>query len=332
MLSQDLQLQISLQLNEKTNIKNWLITGPEIEARECIIYKASNDDFPHPIAIKVYRKHTKKTSLLQHDVLVRFSNTLNSANNGYFVPEVFGSLPEHGIFMMEWINAPPLERRLWRYWYSKKRVQNDIHRSFLWLKEFHTFANPNKKTVNIKRYKEILERCFKDHDDQELFSDNRIFKKGRVCFNNLITKYHNLNILHADLHGDLTPSNILINDERVTSIDMFGNNNLPVANDIALLFSYIAIEYPNMLTHSDFKLPPEEWPLLKLILDAYEYPKDSQQLHFFLFVFLYQLLRRWSIINFRNKSKRTTLLDRWRLRNTEMIVKNLCDTLEGFSK
>lgn len=329
MIPHDIQLQIIQKLHEETNVNDWTISGPEVEARECIIYKASNNQYPNDIAIKIYRKQIKKISTLQYDVLERFAKTLNKQNNEFSVPNVFGVLPKQGIFMMEWIEAPALERRLWRYFYSKKHVQSDIRRCFSWLKEFHTLANLEKKIVDIDSYKNIFKQCFKNHEGEELLSNNIVFSNGKVCFDNLVDKYSDLETFHADLHGDFTPSNILIDDHKVTAIDMFGNQHLPVDNDIALLFSYIAIEYPNMLTRYDFKLPPSEWPLLKLILDAYEYPNNTKQLNFFLFVFLFQLLRRWTIINHRNKNKRTTLLDKWRLKNTEMIVKNLCVTLNN---
>jgi len=229
--------------------------------------------------------------------------------------------------MMEWIDAPSLSKRLWRHFYSKLHMQNDLIRSYSWLKEFHKLSTPKKQKTNIKRYKKILKK-HQDTYDEELLLNNPIYKNGKVSFDRLILEFRGFNTLHAEMHGDFTPSNILINDNRVTSIDMFSNRVLPVTNDIALLLSYISIEYPNILKHSDFKLPPAKWPILKLIFDAYEYPKESKQIRFFLLVFLYELLRRWLIINHRNKERNTPLLDRWRLRNTEIIVKNLCKTLE----
>jgi len=328
MISTELQHLITEKLSQTTNINDWVINGPEIEARECIIYKASSLNYPHAIAIKTYRQKQQKYSLIQHDVLERFSNSLNLENNGYYVPKVFGSFPDKGIFLMEWIESPKLEKRLWRYFYSKKHVQSDMRRSFKWLKEFHLHANLENQLIKHEKYKDTLNKFFKEHEGKQLLSNNEVFAEGRKCFEKTSKNTINLIVLHANLHGDFTPSNILIDDEKVTSIDMFGNQHLPVANDIALLLTYIAIEYPNMLTRYDFKLPPTKWPLLELIIESYGYPKDSKQLNFFLFVFLYQLLRRWMVINHRNKNKRVKLLEKWRLRNIEMIVKNLTKTLK----
>jgi len=330
MISKDIQHQISLELKKQTNISNWFITGPKIKARECVIYKATNNPVTHTIAIKIYNnKINNKLWLTQYDALVRASKTLNTSLHEYFVPNVFGSLSEEGIFMMEWINAPSLSKRLWGHFYSISHMHNDLRRSYSWLKEFHKLSTPKEQKINIVRYKKILQKHQDIYDEKSLLN-NPIFKNGKKSFDRLILEFRGVNTPHAEMHGDFTPSNILINDNRVTSIDMFHNRVLPIANDIALLLSYISVEYPNILTRSDFKHPPLEWPILKLIFDAYGYPKDPKQIRFFLLVFLYELLRRWLIINHRNNERYTPLLDRWRLRNTEMIVKNLSKAIEDY--
>jgi len=326
MINSDLRIKITKTLEKKTGVNNWSLSGPEIEARECVIYRATSSKFTFDIAIKVYRKIIKNNSILQHDILKKLNDTLNINNNENFVPKVFGSFPEHGTFLMEWVNSPPLERRLWRYFYSKKRVQNDINRTYKWLKSFHDITSVENKKVDIDFYTATLNECIRNHKMSVKLLENKVFQFGKLCFENYKNNYFNFKTAHALLHGDFTPSNILIDDTKVTGIDIFGNQNLPVANDISLQLSYIAIEYPNMLTRYDFTYPPEEWPLLKVVLEAYEYPKNQEQLKFLLFVFLYQLLRRWVIIFNRNHMN-NSILDRWRLRNTEMIVNHLSSIL-----
>jgi len=330
MIAFDLQNKIIEKIINQTETEklDWRISGPEIEARECLIYKASNTHYPHSIAIKVYRKNLRHDSIAQYDVLEQFNQSLNQINNQFYVPKVFGSFPEEGVFLMEWINSPTLERRLWRYFYSKKQVQNDMSLVFNWLSEFHHSSNISSKTVAIEYYEKRLEETIKTHNGLELFKDNKVFLGGKISFSKHIKNYNNFSTLHANHHGDFTPSNILIDDEKVTAIDISGKQLTPIENDIALQFAYIAIEYPNMLTRFDFKLEPPEWPLLKLIFNAYGYSKEIKQLRFFLLIFMYQLLRRWIIIKNRTHESGMSLLDRWRLKNSEMIVKHLTDAIE----
>ncbi len=330
MIPDDLCAQITQTLFEKTGVNDWKIAGDKIESRECVIYKVSSPQYPHDIAIKAYHDTQKNDAKTQYNVLERFSNSLNKKNNEYFVPTVFGNFPNEGLVLMEWVESPSLEKRLWRYCYSKKHVQSDIRRIYMWLKEFHSHSRLEKKPVNIDSYKQTLKKYIESDREDSLLKQNQTFQLGKQCFDEVSEIHSGFKTLHANLHGDFTPSNILVDDHKITGIDIFGSQHFPVDNDIALQLSYIAIEYPNMLTRFDFKLPPSEWPLLKLILDSYVYPKEPKQLHFFLFVFLYQLLRRWIIISKRNLKRPTPLLDHWRLRNTQMIVKHLCLTLKEF--
>lgn len=330
MLSVDLQQQIIQQLGQQTGAKGWVITGPVIEARECILYKASSVIYSHAIAIKVYRdqKKRKKNAMPQYAALERFAPLLNGDNSEYRVPVAYGSFPEQRTFLMEWVEAPSLEHRLWRYCYHQGKQQQCMRRTFSWLRAFHEQADHDVKPANINRYKNRLQQFVEQYEGKSLLARSAAFHAGLECITNLAGQFEGMNVDHARLHGDFTPSNMLIGDDVVTAIDIAGAQLLPVAEDICLQLSYIAIGYPNMLTRGDMKKPPSQWPLLALILDAYDYPQDDKQRCFLLYVFLYQLLRRWAVIAARNKERRTPLVDRWRLRNSEMIVAGVCRTLE----
>ncbi|CAA6806639.1 MAG: Unknown protein [uncultured Thiotrichaceae bacterium] len=330
MLSADLQQQIIQQLGEQTDAKDWVINGPVIEARECILYKASSATYPPAIAIKVYRdrKKRKNNTMPQYAALERFAPLLNGDDSEYRVPVAYGSFPEQRTFLMEWVDAPSLEHRLWRYCYHQGRQQHGMRRTFGWLRAFHEQADHEVKPANINRYKNRLQQCIERHEGEFLLVKNAVFHTGLACITNLAGQFEALNVAHARLHGDFTPSNMLIGNDAVTAIDIAGAQLLPVAEDICLQLSYIAIGYPNMLTRGDMKKPPSQWPLLAVILEAYGYPQDEQQRCFLLYVFLYQLLRRWAVIESRNKERRTPLVDRWRLRNSAMIVAGVCRTLD----
>lgn len=328
MIPDELRPLITQQLFKHTGFNNWVISGPEIEARECIIYKAYNPAYPHDIAIKTYRQARNTDYISQYDTLERFAISFNSNDNEFHAPKLFGDIPEYHTFLMEWIESPTLQWRLWRHCYNKKKIQKDIRRTFQWLREFHSFTNPEQNLIKIDHYKNTLHQYLKNHDGKSSLIKNKVFQEGMECFKQLSEYYENFSTDHAKLHGDFTPSNILIDDEKITGIDFLGQHQSPVVNDICLQLTYIAIEYPNMLNRFDFKHPPSHWPLLNIVLEAYDFTEDRKQRNFLLFVFLYQLLRRWSVIKFRNKNKRTSMLDLWRLRNTEMIVDRLCRTLK----
>lgn len=126
----------------------------------------------------------------------------------------------------------------------------------------------------------------------------------------ILEQYQHFETLHAKNHGDFKPSSILTDDQKVTAIDLHATSLEPVANDMALMTSYIVIEYPNMLSRFHLKKPTTGWEIPMLAMEAYEYPKDEKQRNFFLLMFLYQLLRRWIVIEDRYKNQKKRLLDR----------------------
>lgn len=337
MLANDLQQQVIQQLSVRTAVADWVISGPVIAARECVLYKAASVNHPHNIAIKVYRDQQprKRNTLPQYEALERFAPLLNTTQNGtqseYRVPVGYGSFPQQRTFLMEWVEALSLQHRLWRNCYHKTRQQSDMRRTFAWLRQFHQHADRALKPVNINRYPNRLQQLIQgyDHDSllTELLTDNAIFQSGLACITALSAQFSGLSVAHAKLHGDFTPSNVLIDAQAVTAIDITGKQLLPVTEDISLQLAYIAIGYPNMLTRMDMRQPPADWPLLEMVLEAYGYPQDEQQRRFLLYVFLFQLLRRWLVIAQRNKQRRTPLLDRWRLRNSQMIVAGVTQAL-----
>lgn len=330
MISADLQQQILQQLSQRTGCDDWSLSGPVIEARECRVQKVSSHGYPHAVALKIYRDQQprKNKKMPQYAALERFAPLLNTGDSEFRIPQAYGSYPEQRIFLMEWVDAPSLEERLWRYCYSQRTQQADMRRTFGWLRQFHQSADLTHKPVNIERYPHRLQQFIVEHEGAALMVSNAVFRTGIGCVRQLTAHFSDLHSEHARAHGDFTPSNILLGDDATTAIDITGVQLLPVVEDLTLQLSYIAIGYPNMLTRMDFKHLPEKWPLLEVVLDAYGFPDDEEQRRFLLYVFLYQLLRRWLVIAHRNKYRRTPLLDRWRLRNSQMIVAGVTRALE----
>lgn len=331
MISADLQQQILRQLSQQTGCDDWALSGTAIEARECVVQKVVSPAYPQAVAIKIYRdrKLRKNKIMPQYAALERFAPLLNTADSEFRIPQAYGSLPEQRVFLMEWIDAPALEERLWRYCYSQRTQQTDMRRTFSWLRVYHQHADLAILPVNSKRYPNRLQQLLPLHEGEELLADNEVFRNGIKLIRELAARFAGLETQQARLHGDFTPSNILLGADVVTAIDITGVQLLPVAEDLTLQLSYIAIGYPNMLTRLDFKHPPEAWPLLKVILEDYGYPQDEEQRYFLLYILLFQLLRRWLVIAHRNQQRRTPLLDRWRLRNSQMIVAGVSRALEN---
>ena len=327
MLTEDIQKKAIQHLVNTTGCDGWALSGITVTARHCKVYQLSCPKYPKNIALKNYNdKQTSRQLKGQYGALERFSDSINQTDTKFRTPEPYGCFAENGFFLMEWVSAPSLDTTLWRSVFNHKGKQTAIEATYGWLKQYHQAAAPVLQEINLNLYHELLARHIELHNGQELQSTNPTFAKGIDTFKKVSTAFTGLQFEHADAHGDFTPTNILIGKNDVTGIDIGGGQKMPIENDMALMLNYITIDFFNILTRRHMKKPVSTWAILNITLDAYNYPKDQKQRYFFLFVFLYQTLRRWLVINERNR-KKVRLLDKWRLRNSESIVEGLSKVL-----
>lgn len=323
MLTDKIQKQAITHLESTTECNDWVFSGRSVAARQCKVYQLTSKKFSKDIALKVY--HNEQTSRQlkgQYSSLERLSTSMNTTNNKYRTPDTYGSFAEQKFFLMEWISAPSLDNTLWKYFYHRNRQQTAIKETYRWLKQYHQISSPIKEDLDQNFYLEQLKRHIDLYSGEKLSSSNQAFIKGLERITKMSSNFTDLKIDHSNAHGDFTPTNILIGSKNITGIDIGGNRKTPVENDMALMLNYITIDFFNMLTPRQMKKSVNSWSILNIALDAYGYSKDKNQRHFFLHVFLYQTLRRWLIINDRNIKKVRTI-DKWRLRNSENIVKGL---------
>ena len=323
MLTNKLQEHAITHLKTLTGCDDWSYDGDFITARQCNVYKLTSKELSKNIALKVYHNNTTSKQLKgQYKALEYFANNLNTKDKQYRTPETYGCFEQHNFFLMEWISAPSLDYTLWRYFYHRNRQQSAIKDSYRWLKHYHKASVPTSTEVNLSYYQQRLIRSIELYNGQEFASSNQAFKEGLETIKKMSERFKSLKTDHAYTHGDFTPTNILIGENQTTGIDIGGHNRKPVEDDIALLLNYISIDFFNMLPQRQLKKPITTWSILNLTLDSYHYPKDNEHRAFFTCVYLYQTLRRWLIINNRNHTK-SRLIDRWRITNSENIVKAL---------
>ncbi len=327
MLSDKLKEQILQYLRDKTGLQDWILKKPHIKARTCMVYRFSCSTYSTDIALKIYSNNTAGQQLQnQYQALKDFSVKLNKLSSQYRVAEPYGSLNEDNCFLMEWAPGESLDYRLWRYVYSEKHQFLDIRQTYCWLKKYHQVAKSCLQKTDVSYFSDQLEQYIQSHKGQTLLEEDVVFSEGIKVLKAQLSIFLNFRTMHANLHGDFTPTNILIGSEVITAIDMGRGASFPIEIDMALMLNYIVIDYPNMLTKRHMKKAPETWSILNTVLDAYEYPSSKAQRQFFLIIFLYQMLRRWLIINDRNKNN-PRIIDRWRLRNSARIVEGISEVL-----
>ncbi len=331
MLDETLKTKIIKHLVDSTGAESWSLVGDEIKSTDCFVYRLSSPNYPEDIALKLYHQDKSSKKEPHYAAIKRFSSSLNMHNTKYKVPKPYGFFEDENCFLMEWATGEDIETLLWKNVASKKHQQSLIIDAYSWLKHFHSEANPSIRKVDIEFYATNITLQSQSLKMQELSDNNAIFKAGfktLVSFSQQFTDYETR---HADIHGDLNLSNIIMDEHHVTGIDIGAMNFAPIEHDMTLMLNYICITYINMLTRFDMRKPVSTWEIFNVALDAYGYSKEKKARDFFVFVFLYQMLRRWvsgyylqkTSVRHENKTLAITLLEKWRLHNSSVIVKAL---------
>ena len=104
-------------------------------ARESWLFKARSPQAPWPLAVKVYCTAVPKTlATRQTKVLQHYHAAMTEP--GLSVPAPFAAVPQHRTLIMEWIDAPRVDRLLTG---ARTRAERDriIANAGRWLRHFH---------------------------------------------------------------------------------------------------------------------------------------------------------------------------------------------------
>ncbi|KAG1660444.1 Guanylate kinase [Nymphon striatum] len=195
-----------------------------------------------------------------------------------------------------------------------------------------TLSKQQERNQSLLEELTNLENNSKRIGAQNFVKNSAIFQEGLSTLNEFGNQFHAHKTFHADIHGDLNLGNIILGDSYVTGIDIGATISAPIENDIAQMLNYISINYFNMLTRIDMRKPFKEWEILNVVLDSYGYSTDEKSRNFFIYVFLYQVLRRWLSVQDIHKPNRDhaakfKMLGRWRLHNSSALVQGLTKSI-----
>lgn len=326
-LDQQTAHKIFTNLNEgKCN--EWQLTPTTIEARECQIFQARNMNTGQLAAIKRFREPRKN---LPQYFKKQTALALRMKQNGseYRTPEPLTYLADENIYCSEWVEALTADYIFWRYFYQRQRQQKAMRSCMGWLKHYHLSSTYQFQTVQAKRYPMHVQRMLDDTHTETSLVQNTVFQHGHKCLKLFAAEFTNLQAPHALIHGDFTPSNILLTPKMSYGIDIGHSAQSPTIDDLTSMLTYIAVGYPNMLTAGDMRQTLSHWPLPKILLSAYEPDLSKQPDHqFFAYVFLFQILRRWLVVEQRYRRNHSSWLDRWRIFKFSQICQALCRQLE----
>lgn len=307
----------------------WRTYGAPVRSRKCIIHRLIGPPDAPALAIKEYRSEIVKNSAAhtQYNGLLfavghpshegsqeEHMRTGETSAVSVSAVRPFAYLPQYNAIVMEWVNAPSLASII------VKNQPTELNHSILsaarWLQGFHALSVSESEQIDTEA---LLGRLRK-----RLSASARYKKNKLVC--SAVQEIERLSATpllapHAYLHGDFTPSNILIDTEGPVGIDIWARRHAAVYEDIARMLIYLGSKGTGFWEHK--ALVNDFDGLCQNFIAAYGATSEQLASDAFRFVLLYQTVRRWLVMADWAKYRHPPIAARAKRRRLETILQPL---------
>lgn len=270
---------------------DWHIGEPAVRARKCTIYRVSGAH--HQLALKVYKPDlvSEAAPRIQYDALRR-CNSAALGNPLLRAPAALAFLPEERAVLMEWQTAPTLRSTLWKQAASPGTSLKLIKSAGTWLRAFHELSGIENLPLDGKKLlSKLNSQMNRKPEAVALLERQASFNKAMSRFRELATKC-TIQTPHALLHGDFTPTNLLVDNKGIIGMDMWGARHAPIYEDITRMHAYLGVVSPFALRAAP--LAPNG-PLINAFIQGYGEDLASTSTSPFPLILFYQQLRRWLV-------------------------------------
>ena len=263
-------------LEAATDVTGWSKAGKTIHARKCTLIPVKSAQYPDLLLIKTYRADSIKNTgtLHQAEALAKNTGTARS-------PGLIASSFETRSFIQTRIDGPALADILKR---RTSQVNISINAAGVWLRLYHDSYPVQKALFKPFRFFQPLTRQKPVRTARALYYDS---------FINPVTTHlksqRGQNIPVGTIHGDFTPSNIIITqDIQPVGIDLWGEEDKYLWRDLIRMISYLTSDHARTLPDCFSALLHQSY--VKAFLDGYQFAPENEEL--FLTVLASEYMRR----------------------------------------
>jgi tRNA A-37 threonylcarbamoyl transferase component Bud32 len=283
---------------------NWQIKGPVIFSRECDIYQAYNASMTQALAIKHYKQGTKPQAIkTQFDALNTYQSEMASQTQTFRVPKVFLYDDQNALIIMEWLVGKRLHDHLWRSALRPKRFLAFVANSGKWLGMFHNQSKPFMQDFNTCHLVHMLDKRIEKYNPNAPALKDPLFSEAYEFLKTHCSNLGTIKVPFASLHGDFTPTNLIIQDDQYIGIDLWAKEDLPVYQDFARMCVYLTIAYPTIVETNIFNPNNGLGHSLQKFSNGYKEITRLEIKNDILMLFiLTELLRRWLVISDRKSN------------------------------
>ena len=302
----------------------WHISSHVLHGRKCDIYKVTNTTCT--LALKVYKPDM--TSDAAPDIQYRALERCNQAAANQPIlraPKALAFLPDERAILMEWQQAGTLRSALWHRLASPSQRLNLIAAAGTWLRAFHTLSGITMQPLDGAKLSAKLDtQMSRKPGAMATLNNCAAFQTALDRFQRKAAHTGN-ETPHALLHGDYTPTNLLVDDVGIIGMDMWGARRAPIFEDLARMLTYLGVVSPFALKASP--LMPKS-TLVRAFAQGYGDDLLSPISETLYLILLYQQLRRWMVYADRKTSRPYSPSVQWQLARNQHLCRQTLNWLD----
>jgi hypothetical protein len=286
---------------------DWCL-GAMLARRDGRVYQASSARLKRQVAVKVYGGELPGNELpvrLFEDLT--FYQSRSSRRPLLTVPKPCGVVESLNLVVMEWIHAPTMTVRLRKNRLRPKARRRDIESAARWLLWYHRQSGITRETYQVEKALKAYKRQIRGirRMDEDFLDKQPELQEHLKRWRTLGAGIGGFEIDHAVVHHDFTPSNVFMEDERVTGFDFVTKYRKPVTHDICRFLTHLAIQRWVPVSAGHLRKHGCAAGDFEAFLGAYGEGMAGLSPQVMLYLQYGEILRRWlSLVNQQSKLER----------------------------
>lgn len=219
----------------------WNLSGDTRQFRKSRVVFLTTADGAHRAGLKLYadtRAAKRQGEALLYGAAV-------DRQRGHAVPALYHLDAEAGALLVEWLDAPHLEAVLIRSALSPARHRRTLERVGAWLRDFHSAGRIEPGPFEAERYRaQFAARIAGAEAGAGVLRADSLWGRSCAWLERRLERLDGTPVPSGCTHGDFTFTNVLVTPETVTGIDIWAEPEVPLVEDLARMFVYLAMGDP----------------------------------------------------------------------------------------
>ncbi|HUE45167.1 MAG TPA: hypothetical protein VMO81_02840 [Aestuariivirgaceae bacterium] len=204
-------------------------------ARESWLFKAASPQAPWPLAVKVYCTASPDALPARQLRVLRQYHDAMAGRPDLTVPTPWAALPKHRALMMEWIDAPRVDKLLNRA-FGRTERSRIMAAAGRWLRHFHDQGKRDARRLGDLDLLRPLDTLMGKSGVATVADP--AFRATHATLQDCLRDLSDVPIALVTAHGDFAPANLFLGDDRAVGFDFKAHKARPVARDIMHFLVY----------------------------------------------------------------------------------------------